>query len=124
MSEAHKHALLERAAIHLMPSRKEGWGLAVIEAAQHGVPTIAFADAGGVRESIRDGETGWLVSAGCGETGAAAGSAPFREAVAAAVGLDARRRAEMSAAARQWAGRFSWQDTGRRFAQVLEQVAR
>lgn len=124
VSEAHKHALLERAAIHLMPSRKEGWGLAVIEAAQHGVPTIAFADAGGVRESIRDGETGWLVSAGCGETGAAAGSAPFREAVAAAVGLDARRRAEMSAAARQWAGRFSWQDTGRRFAQVLEQVAR
>src|SRR5699024_7580963 len=39
VDEATKHRILAGAAIHLMPSRKEGWGLAVSEAGQHAVPT-------------------------------------------------------------------------------------
>ncbi|WP_175934351.1 glycosyltransferase family 4 protein [Corynebacterium sp. Marseille-P4321] len=107
VSEEHKHALLERARLHLLPSRKEGWGIAVIEAAQHGVPTVAFADAGGVRESIRDRETGRLVRRG--ESFAAA----VRETLAAAP--------EMSGPARRWAASFSWAETGRRWERLLEQ---
>ena len=47
--------------VMLLPSVKEGWGLAIMEAAAQGTPTIAYASAGGVRESIVDGETGLLV---------------------------------------------------------------
>ena len=108
VSEAEKHALLERAALHLLPSRKEGWGIAVIEAAQHGVPTVAFADAGGVCESIRDGETGRLVHAG--ET--------FGEVVRETL---AQART-MAGPAREWAARFSWEETGRRWEALLRSV--
>lgn len=104
VSEAHKHALLERARVHLLPSVKEGWGIAVIEAAQHGVPTVGFADAGGVNESIRDGETGRLVREGEDFT------AVVRET------LDA----DMADAARAFAAQFSWEATGRKFWSVLK----
>ena len=40
------------------PSVKEGWGLAVMEAAAQGTPTIAYRSAGGVAESVVHGETG------------------------------------------------------------------
>jgi len=56
-----KHALVQRSWVHLLPSRKEGWGLAVIEAAQHGVPTIGYRSSGGLTDSIVDGVTGLLV---------------------------------------------------------------
>jgi glycosyltransferase involved in cell wall biosynthesis len=47
--------------VHLLPSRKEGWGLAVVEAAQHAVPTIGYRSSGGLSDSIVDGVTGILV---------------------------------------------------------------
>ncbi|AFM15041.1 glycosyltransferase [Mycolicibacterium chubuense NBB4] len=56
-----KHALLQRSWVHVLPSRKEGWGLAVVEAAQHGVPTIGYRSSGGLTDSIVDGVTGVLV---------------------------------------------------------------
>jgi glycosyltransferase involved in cell wall biosynthesis len=58
-----KHAVVQRSWVHLMPSRKEGWGLAVVEAAQHGVPTIGYRSSGGLTDSIVDGVTGLLVDA-------------------------------------------------------------
>jgi glycosyltransferase involved in cell wall biosynthesis len=56
-----KHRLLQRCWVHVLPSRKEGWGLAVIEAAQHAVPTIGYRSSGGLTDSIVDGVTGLLV---------------------------------------------------------------
>ncbi|BBY55613.1 glycosyltransferase family 4 protein [Mycobacterium koreense] len=56
-----KHQLLQRAWVQALPSRKEGWGLAVIEAAQHAVPTVGYRSAGGLCDSIVDGVTGLLV---------------------------------------------------------------
>ena len=106
VSEEHKHALLQRAAVHLLPSRKEGWGIAVIEAAQHGVPTVAFSSAGGVRDSIVDGVTGRLVADG----------ESFTDAVIETM------RGDYDQAARAWAAQFSWEETGRRFEQILEEV--
>ncbi|MCR1781556.1 glycosyltransferase family 4 protein [Nocardioides carbamazepini] len=55
-----KDALLARAAVHVCASDAEGWGQAVIDAAAHGVPTVA-RDVPGLRDSIRPGESGWLV---------------------------------------------------------------
>ncbi|WP_149361880.1 glycosyltransferase family 4 protein [Lolliginicoccus suaedae] len=62
VDEETKHRLLSRSWLHLMPSRKEGWGLAVIEAAQHGVPTIGYLSSRGLTDSIIDGVTGRLVT--------------------------------------------------------------
>lgn len=60
VSEADKHRILSGACIHMMPSRKEGWGLAVIESAQHGVPTVGYRSSAGLNDSVNDGETGLL----------------------------------------------------------------
>ncbi|NDK88918.1 glycosyltransferase family 4 protein [Gordonia desulfuricans] len=61
VTETVKHQILARARVHLMPSRKEGWGLAVMEAAQHGVPTIGYRSSVGLMDSVEDGKTGLLV---------------------------------------------------------------
>ena len=61
VDDAAKHAVLQRSWVHVLPSRKEGWGLAVVEAAQHGVPTIGYRSSGGLTDSIVDGVTGLLV---------------------------------------------------------------
>ena len=56
-----KHHVMQQAWVHVLPSRKEGWGLAVIEAAQHAVPTVGYRSSGGLADSIIDGVTGVLV---------------------------------------------------------------
>ena len=61
VDELTKHAVVQRSWVHVLPSRKEGWGLAVIEAAQHGVPTLGYRSSGGLTDSVVDGVTGVLV---------------------------------------------------------------
>jgi glycosyltransferase involved in cell wall biosynthesis len=56
-----KHQVLQRSWVHVLPSHKEGWGLAVTEAAQHAVPTIGYRSSGGLTDSVVDGVTGLLV---------------------------------------------------------------
>jgi glycosyltransferase involved in cell wall biosynthesis len=80
------------------PSSKEGWGLTVIEANALGTPNVA-SDAPGLRDSVRDGETGFLVPDG--------DVAAFAERIGALLGDDALAR-RMSAAALEWSRRFEW----------------
>lgn len=61
VDDVTKHQVLQGSWVQLLPSRKEGWGLAVVEAAQHGVPTIGYRSSGGLSDSIIDGVTGILV---------------------------------------------------------------
>lgn len=61
VDDTTKHHVLQRSWVHVLPSRKEGWGLAVMEAAQHRVPTIGYRTSGGLSDSIVDGVTGILV---------------------------------------------------------------
>jgi glycosyltransferase involved in cell wall biosynthesis len=56
-----KHRVLQQSWVHVLPSRKEGWGLAVTEAGQHCVPTVGYRSSGGLMDSIVDGVTGLLV---------------------------------------------------------------
>jgi glycosyltransferase involved in cell wall biosynthesis len=49
--------------VFALASREEGFGLVFIEAALHGVPSVAM-DVGGVRYAIRHGETGLLAPLG------------------------------------------------------------
>lgn len=61
VDDVTKHLVVQRAWVHVLPSRKEGWGLAVLEAAQHAVPTVGYRSSGGLNDSIVDGVTGILV---------------------------------------------------------------
>ena len=60
VDDATKHHVIQQAWVHVLPSRKEGWGLAVIETAQHAVPTVGYRSSGGLADSIIDGVTGVL----------------------------------------------------------------
>ncbi|HEV7205161.1 MAG TPA: glycosyltransferase family 4 protein [Jatrophihabitans sp.] len=112
VSDARRDALLDRAWVLLAPSVKEGWGIAIMEAAAHGVPAIAYSSAGGVRESIVDGETGWLV----------ADSAELEKRTEELL-TDPTLRERMGANARARAAGFDWASTGRRFADLLDDLA-
>ncbi len=111
VTEDYKHALLARADVHLMPSRKEGWGLAVMEAAQHGVPTVGYAF--GLQDSVIAGETGVLVQR----------EEEFAQAVRTLVD-DPSLRHRLGNAARELAATFSWEKTGARFEELLEAEVR
>jgi glycosyltransferase involved in cell wall biosynthesis len=52
--------LYARAAVVACPSRREGFGVACLEAMAHGRPVVASA-VGGLRDLVVDGETGLLV---------------------------------------------------------------
>lgn len=66
VDENEKRRLLREAWSVVFPSAKEGWGIVNVEAAACGTPAIA-SDSPGLRESVRDGETGVLVPHGdCG----------------------------------------------------------
>ena len=110
--EDEKHRLMADAWVMAAPSVKEGWGLSVIEAAAHGTPTVAFADAGGLSESVVDGETGLLVRGG---------TAEFTAALRRLLVDDALREG-MRAPAMTHALGFTWESTAKALHGVLEEV--
>jgi glycosyltransferase involved in cell wall biosynthesis len=104
VSEAEKHRLLARAWVHAMPSLKEGWGLVVVEAGVHGTPTVAFREAAGPADSIRDQETGLLVDHARGP-----GAGEYADAIFRLL-TDHEQRGQMSERVRSWVTRFHWDD--------------
>jgi glycosyltransferase involved in cell wall biosynthesis len=99
LPEAGKQAVMAGALLQLNTSQGEGWGLCVLEAAALGVPTVAF-DVDGLRDAVRDGETGWLV--GAGELIEDVTERAVKELT------DPARRAVIAAACRSWAAQLSW----------------
>lgn len=63
VSETEKLDLLRRSWAVALASPKEGWGLTNVEAEACGTPVVA-SDSPGIRESVRNGETGFLVRHG------------------------------------------------------------
>jgi glycosyltransferase involved in cell wall biosynthesis len=63
ITEDEKIALLRRSWALVFTSPKEGWGITNFEAAACGTPVIA-SNAPGLRESVRHGESGFLVPHG------------------------------------------------------------
>ncbi len=62
ISEVHKTELLQKAHLLLVTSIKEGWGLVVTEANSQGTPAVVY-DVDGLRDSVRDNETGIVTRA-------------------------------------------------------------
>jgi glycosyltransferase involved in cell wall biosynthesis len=63
ISEEEKVSLLRRSWALAFASPKEGWGITNLEAAACGTPVVA-SNSPGIRESVRDGDTGFLVPHG------------------------------------------------------------
>jgi glycosyltransferase involved in cell wall biosynthesis len=93
----------------LQPSPKEGWGLTVVEAGASGTAVVA-ADSPGLRDSVRDGETGLLV--------------PYGDDARLAAALirvleDGALRERLAAGGIAWAERFEWPVCGARSLDAL-----
>lgn len=114
VSEEEKAELFRRAWVHVLTSPKEGWGITNVEAAACGTPTIA-SDSPGLRDSVVDGETGYLVP---------------HDDVAALSGRinalidDGELRAKLGRNALSFAQRFTWDRAARETESFLEDVVR
>ncbi|MEK6611252.1 MAG: glycosyltransferase family 4 protein [Gemmatimonadota bacterium] len=113
VSESEKLALLRRAWATVFASPKEGWGLTNIEASACGTPVVA-SDSPGIRESVRHGETGFLVPHG------------DLDAMAAALRRlsgDPALVASLGERGRRFAASFTWDRAADDTAAHLQQVA-
>jgi glycosyltransferase involved in cell wall biosynthesis len=113
ISEDEKLALLRRAWALVFASPKEGWGITNLEAAACATPVVA-SNSPGIRESVRDGETGYLVRHGDISAMAAA-----LDRVAASRELVDR----LGRSARAFAETFTWERAANETAAHLERVA-
>jgi glycosyltransferase involved in cell wall biosynthesis len=110
IGEDEKVRLLQEAHVVATASRKEGWGLTVVEAAACGTPSVAF-DVPGLRDAIRDGESGLLVPA----DDTAALAAAMRRVLE-----DAALRERLAAGAIAWASRFTWDRAAAEIGELID----
>jgi len=105
-----RDGFLRRSWLTTSTSAAEGWGCSVIEAAAWGVPCVAL-EVAGIRDSVLDGQTGWLVNS----------TRRFGEALLAALTelADEQRAQRFSAACRAWARSFTWDRSAELLAVVL-----
>lgn len=115
VTEEEKLALLRRSWAVALASPKEGWGLTNVEAEACGTPVVA-SDSPGIRESVRHGETGFLVPHG----DVAAMAAAFARLADAPALVS-----ELGAKARVFAESFTWDRCARATeAHLLEVINR
>ena len=112
VAEDEKRRLLRQAWALVFPSPKEGWGISNVEAAACGTPALA-SDSPGLRESVRHGVTGYLVT-----HGDSRGLADRMLALAADPALVAR----LAAAARSFAQGLSWDSAAKATVAHLQQI--
>lgn len=103
VSEERKRELFRSAWANVFVSPKEGWGITNLEAAACGTLTIA-SDSPGLRESVVNGRTGFLVPHGDVE----ALSLTMRR-----VGSDPGLVETLGAEAREFAAGFTWENAAR-----------
>jgi len=110
--EEEKIHLLRRAWASALASPKEGWGISNLETAACGTPVVA-TNSPGLRDSVIDGETGFLVPPDDPQAMAAA-----MRGIVESPGL----LLEMGAAARRFAERFTWERSAAETIAHLEEV--
>jgi len=98
VTEEEKVDWMRRSHVIVNPSPKEGWGLTNIEANACGTPAVA-SDADGLRDSVKDGETGLLFPYGDHDA--------LAEKLIAVLG-DSALRSRLTENAVAWANTFTW----------------
>jgi glycosyltransferase involved in cell wall biosynthesis len=114
VSEDEKLELFRRAWVHVLTSPKEGWGITNLEAAACGTPTVA-SDSPGLRDSVLEGETGFLVPHG--DVARLAGR--IRALV-----QEPELRERLGRTAHAFAQRFTWDRAAEETEAFLHQAAR
>ena len=107
LDEDDKHRVLSSAAFQVCASDAEGWGQVVVEAAAYGLPTLA-RKVPGLRESVRDGETGWLVETQGQDEAGVVNALVAGMRVALTEVETAAARDLIARDCRAWADQFSW----------------
>ncbi len=110
--EEEKIRLYREASLVMNTSEKEGWGLTNIEAQACGCPVVA-TDSPGLRESVVDGKTGYLVRGR--EKGALA-----RRAIE--ILADPALRSKLSDGGRRWVSRFTWERAAAETLALMREV--
>ena len=112
VSEDEKRRLMRRVWAVVFPSPKEGWGISNVEAAGCGTPALA-SDSPGLRESVRDGETGFLVPHG---------DAPALADRMLALAADSALVSRLGRGARAFAEGLSWDRAARATEAHLQRI--
>jgi phosphatidylinositol alpha-1,6-mannosyltransferase len=104
-------AVYRAADVHIFPVREipgdpEGFGMVAVEAAAHGLPTVAFAT-GGVMDSVAEGVSGHLVASGEYQA--------FAEAILATL----TESGDMPTSCMKFACQFAWPEFGARLVRQL-----
>lgn len=107
-----KVEVIRRSDVLLYASPKEGWGMSVVEANACGTPVVA-SNSPGLRDSIQDGATGYLV--------------PHGDEAAVADRIDAllsnaEHYQAMRTAALQWAATFTWERATSRTLELIQEI--
>jgi glycosyltransferase involved in cell wall biosynthesis len=106
--------LAAAAWVAVCPSSFEGWGVVCMEASARGLPVVA-SNVAGLRESVRDGETGVLFPYG-----------DVRALADTVVSLlqDPEVRSRMGVVGKEWAARHTWDGSASVFGGLLTSQVR
>jgi glycosyltransferase involved in cell wall biosynthesis len=109
ITEKEKIKLYQKAWVAVNPSLKEGWGITTIEANACGTPVVA-SDVPGLRDSVRNPSTGFLVKYGSVEG--------FSNKILQLL-QDEFLRKDMEKKSVTWANQFDWQESAEKTVRVL-----
>ena len=110
VDEAEKVRLLQQCWVYVSASRKEGWGITVIEAAACGTPTVAY-NVAGIRDAVVNGETGLLAPYGNIKT--------LAESIISLL-KNTELRKKLSERAAEKSKEFSWDKTAKETLEILK----
>ncbi len=113
VSDADRLSLMQQAWVFVNPSMMEGWGITTIEANACGVPVVA-SNVPGLRESVQNPHTGYLV--------------PYGDTHALAESItklleSPELRQRMSQNALQWAQQFDWELSAQKTLMLITEPA-
>jgi len=107
-----KYRLLSKAHLILVPAVREGWGIVVTESNAMGTPAVGY-NVPGLRDSIKDNETGILVKE----------NTPYSLAKSAISLLkDRNLLLRFSSNALAFSKQFSWDDSAKAFDKIIKNV--
>ena len=111
VTEEDKRDILRKSWVFCTLSMIEGWGITTIEANACGTPVIA-SDVSGLRDSVKEGETGLLVTYGDVKV--------LAEKIILLLSISSLRET-LSKGAISWSSNFAWDKSSERFIKIVNE---